>query len=152
MTSGPDQPFRGTDYQPLENAARAPDPYAPVDYPANLGLPPPVYPAPQPGYGAGYPYPANPYDPYRPTKPPGTSGVAIAALVISLLSLLFCGLTSIIGLILGLIGMRDTKRTGQDGYGVALAGAIIGGVPIVLWVLYWVVVVGVFASGFSYAP
>ena len=34
---------------------------------------------------------------------------------------------SIVGLILGVIAMRETKRTGQEGYGLALAGAIIGG-------------------------
>lgn len=138
MTSGPEQPYRG-------------DPNAPLDYPTstgwppNPGLPPPVYPAA--AYGSGYPYPAH--DPYRSARPPGTNGLATAALVVSLVSLVFCGLPSIIGLILGLIAMRDTRRTGQDGYGIALAGAIIGGLQIALWVLYWVVFVGIMASGFS---
>ena len=48
--------------------------------------------------------------------------------------------------------MRECKRTGQDGYGIALAGAIIGGLVAVLWVLYLVVVVGIYASGFQWAP
>ena len=112
----------------------------PVDYPADVGLPPPVYPG-----AAGYPG----YAPYPPTKPPGTNGKAIAALVTSLLGLVCCGLPSIAGLVLGVIGMRETKRTGQDGYGLALAGAVIGGLVtagLVLMVLLWI---GVIASGFS---
>ena len=49
-SSDPDQPFepfRGTEYPSLENSAgQQPDPNAPVDYPADAGLPPPVYPTP----------------------------------------------------------------------------------------------------------
>ncbi len=82
---------------PFEGAT--PDPYAPVDYPANYPpLPPPVYPAPYPPAGYPYPpYPGDPYDPYRPLKPPGTNGKAIAALVCSLAGMVFCGLPSIAG-------------------------------------------------------
>ncbi len=60
-------------------------------------------------------------------KPPGTNGKAIAALVTSLAGLLFCGLPSIAGIILGIVAMRETKRTGQDGFGLAVAGVAIGG-------------------------
>jgi hypothetical protein len=181
MTSGPEEPFRGTEYPPLENAASRPaDPYAPVDYPTDAGLPPPVYPAPYPGppgypgaptypaapgypsatgypgapgYPGGYPdypYRADPYDPYRPAKPPGTNGKAIAALVTALAGLLCCGLPSIAGPVLGIIAMRETKRTGQDGYGIALAGAIIGGLVAVLWVAYLVVIIAIAATSGSY--
>src|ERR671931_277330 len=107
-SSGPEEPSRASEYPSLENSGSQPDPFAPVDYPA-------------PGYytGAGY-------DPYRPMKPPGTNGKAIAALITSLVGLFCCGLPSIAGLVLGVIGMRETKRTGQDGYAIALIGAIIG--------------------------
>jgi hypothetical protein len=152
MSSGPEPPFLGPEYQPMDPASRAPDLNAPVDYPTYPGLPPPIYPTPYARYGAGYPYAANPYDPYRPMKPQGTNGWAIAALIISLVSLLFCGLTSIVGLIVGIIAMRDTKRTGQDGYGIALAAVLISSIPIVLWVLYWLFFVVIFASGFQWAP
>ena len=62
-SSDPDQPFRGTEYPSLEDSARQrqPEPNAPVDYPADAGLPPPVYPAPYPG-APGYP-PAPGYYP-----------------------------------------------------------------------------------------
>jgi hypothetical protein len=168
VTSGPDQPYAnpgGGEYRPLEDSPRQPDPYAPVDYPTNLGLPPPVYGPgysgppgypppgyPPPGYqpyAGGYPYATDPYDPYRAVKPLGTNGKAIAALATALAGLLFCGLPSIVGLFLGVIAMRETKRTGQDGYGIALAGTIIGGLVTVGWGLYLLLIIGLYASGWS---
>ena len=130
-----------------------PDPYAPVDYPANYPpLPPPVYQTPYP-QAAGYPYPpytGGPYDPYRPLKPPGTNGKAIAALVCSLSGLVFCGLPSIAGIILGILAMRETKRTGQDGFGLAVAGLAIGAVIVVLMLVYIAFMVFIVSSSTSY--
>jgi len=165
--SNPEQPFRGAEYPSLENAHPPVDPYAPVDYPTSYPtgyppLPPPVYPAPYTG-GPGYPqppypsypsypgYPGDPYDPYRPTKPPGINGKAVAALVTSLAGLIFCGLPSIAGVILGIIAMRETRRTGQDGYGLALAGVIVGALIVALIVVYIVVVALLAASSMSYS-
>jgi uncharacterized protein DUF4190 len=149
VTYPPEQPFRGAEYPPLERSTPPVDPYAPIDYPTGYPpLPPPVYPAPG-GYGfAG----VSPYDPYHQGKPPGTNGKAIAALVCALAGLMFCGLPSIAGLFLGPIAMRECRRTGQDGYGIALAGAIVGGIVTLLWVLYLVVIVGIAASGWQWAP
>jgi Domain of unknown function (DUF4190) len=161
MTYPPEQPFRGTEFPSLEHSRPPADPYAPVDYPATYPpLPPPVYPQPGPGYAGGYPgypggypgYPGDPYDPYRQGRPVGTNGKAIAALVTALAGLFFCGIPSIAGLILGIMAMRETKRTGQEGYGIALAGAIIGGLVTAGWILYWVLVIAVAASGVQYAP
>lgn len=158
-TSDPEQrpqPLGGTEYPSLENSEAHRDPNAPVDYPTDAGFPPPIYPPP---YPAGYPgYPGGPgaypggYDPYRPTKPPGTNGKAIAALVTSLVGLLCCGLPSIVGLILGIVAMRETKRTGQDGYAIALIGTIIGGLVVAGWVLYLLLTIGIYASGWQWAP
>jgi hypothetical protein len=58
--------------------------------------------------------------------------MAIAALVTSLVGLLFCGLPSIVGMVLGMVALGETKRTGQKGRGLALAGIIIGAVVIVV--------------------
>ncbi len=194
----PEQPFRGAEYPPLEDAAPvqdapplqdAPpgsDPYAPLDYPTGAGLPPPVYgnshpgyggppvppfgyppppgyPAGPPGYppppgypasatgyppyGGGYPYATDPYDPYRPVKPPGTNGKAIASLVSAVAGLVCFCLPSIVGLVLGIVAMRETRRTGQDGFGLALAGTIIGGLVTVGIAVYLLVMIGVIASG-----
>jgi len=179
VTSGPEQPFRGAEFPPLENSPQSSDPYAPVDYPTNPGLPPPVYgavfsgapgypPPSAPGYPPGYPppgypgappgyqpypgtypYGTDPYDPYRAMKPPGTNGKAIASIATSLAGLLFCGLPSIVGLVLGVIAMRETKRTGQDGYGLALGGTIVGGLVTAGWALYFLLLIGLMASGWS---
>jgi hypothetical protein len=132
----PSQPFGGTEYPSLENRESQTDPNPPVDYPMDAGLPPPVYPPPYPGQ-PGYPgYYPGAYDPYRPSKPPGTNGMAIASLVIALCSLILCcGATGFIGVILGIVGMRESKRTGQDGYGIALTGVIIGGICTAFWAL-----------------
>ena len=101
----------------------------PLDYPADAGLPPPVYPPPYPGYYQ--PHPAFP-----PRRPAGTNGKAIAALVTSLAGLVCCGLPSIVGLILGLAAMRETKRSGQDGYGLAVAAVVASTLIIVGYSLY----------------
>ena len=75
--------------------------------------------------------------------------MAVAALIVSVVSLVFCGLTSIVGLILGIVAMRDTKRSGQEGYGLALAGVIISAIPIALWVAYWLFFVVRFAGSLT---
>jgi hypothetical protein len=141
-------------YPPSPDGSPPPhDPYAPVDYPADYPpLPPPVYPTPYPP-AAGYPYPpyaGDPFDPYRPLKPPGTNGKAIAALVCSLSGLVFCGLPSIAGIILGIMAMRETKRTGQDGFGLAVAGLAIGAVIVALILLYIVFMVFIVSTTTSY--
>jgi hypothetical protein len=154
----PEQPFRGVEYPSIERYPPPPDPYAPVEYPGDYSpLPPPVYPQPAAGYPPPYPsypppypgYPPAPYGPYWAGKPPGTNGKAIAALVTAIAGLLFCGLPSIAGVILGVIAMRETKSTGQDGYGIALAGTIIGALAVVFFVLYIALMVIIAASGWQ---
>lgn len=121
MTSSePDHESGAVEYPPL-------DAQQPIDYAAQPGLPPPIYPPPPPGYpGAPGYYPA--YDPYRPATAPGTNGKAVASLVTSIAGWLCCAPLAIVGVILGVIAMRETKRTGQEGWGLALAGTIVGGV------------------------
>jgi hypothetical protein len=151
MSNPPEQPFRGAEYPPAEQFAPQPDPYAPVDYPTGYPqLPPPLYPQ-----GGSYPppYPGYaPYDPYHAGRPLGTNGKAIASLVTALGGLVFCGLPSIAGFILGIIAMRECKRTGQDGYGLALAGTIVGALVTVMIALYFVFIIGLAASGWQWAP
>lgn len=160
MTNPPDPPFRGMEYPSLENSPST-DPLAPLDYPASAGLPPPLYPTPQQG-PAGYPqpypaaasypapqgYPPYPRVPYPAYGHPGTSGMAIGALICSALGLVAC-LPAPVGLILGIMAMRETKRTGQDGYGLALSAVIIGGLitaGVVLYILFLIVMVAVAGS------
>lgn len=116
----------------------------PGGYPPPAAFPPPAgYPPvgayPPPGYPAGYP------------PPTGTNGLAIASLVLSLLGLTCYGVTSVIGVILGIVAMNQVKQSGQEGRGMALAGVIIGGVSIALWVIGIILYVAFFASLASYS-
>jgi hypothetical protein len=69
----------------------------------------------------------NPYDPYGGSVPQKTSGLAIASLVCSLCGIITCGITSLIGALLGLIGLITIgKDPARKGKGMAAAGLILG--------------------------
>lgn len=124
--------------------------YPPPPYPGS-GYPPPAAPPPSfSQYPNANPYAYDPYAQYAPARPPGTNGKAIGSLVTSLVGMLFCGLPAIVGVILGFMAMRETKQTGQEGYGLALAGVIVGALAMVGWLLY--VVVFVFVIAVSSSP
>lgn len=74
--------------------------------------------------------------PPAPTTPPppGTNGFAIASLVLGLTVI-----GSVLGLIFGIVGLSQTKRTGQKGGGLANAGTVISAI----WLLLGVVVVAI---------
>ncbi len=136
-TRGPEQPPDG--FRP-----------PPLDYPEDVGLPPPVYPPPYPGQpNAGY---YQPYPVYPPVKPPGTNGKALAALLISLAGLVCCGLPSIVGLVLGIIAMRETKRTGQDGFALAVAAVAVSALVMIGYLLYLLVTLVLYSSTWQWAP
>jgi hypothetical protein len=123
-------------------------PYASHTYGDVAGLPPPIYPPPPPGFfGLPEHYPAYPY---RPVKPPGTNGNAIAALVTSVAGLACCAPVAIVGLIFGVAAMRETKRTGQNGYGLALAGAIIGGLVLAAGLIVMVLYLALMVSNWQW--
>lgn len=130
------------------------------EYPSPSGFPPPPGPPgyggyPPPGYGGfppgppGYNSPPGPPSygvPYPgsygyPTAPPRTSKLAIISLVISLLGLI-CGvgiLFALAGIVLGAVAISQMKRTGERGYGQAVAGITIGVVTLafnLVWLLF----------------
>jgi hypothetical protein len=117
------------------------------DYPFEPVLPPPVYPPPGYPSAPGY-YPA--YDPYRPAMAPGTNGKAIASLVTSVAGWLCCAPLAVVGLVLGVIAMRETKRTGQEGYGMALAGTIIGGLFVAAGLIVMLLYIALMVSGWQW--
>ncbi|MFG1797514.1 DUF4190 domain-containing protein [Nocardia sp. NPDC049149] len=99
-------------------------------------------------YGQPQPYGYQPaYQPYGMAPQQGTNGMAIGALIASLAGFVTCGIGSIVGIILGVIGLNQVKQTGQDGRGMALAGIWIGVGAIVLTVLWFVVVIIAGVSG-----
>ena len=52
-----------------------------------------------------------------------------------------CGIPSVLGVVLGMVAMKQTKRTGQEGYGLALAGVIIGAVGLVVFLVFWILII-----------
>lgn len=91
--------------------------------PAQFGAPPPGY-GPYPG--GYYPAPDHPGDYWsHEGVQSGTNGMAIAALITSFTGL-FCCVGGIVAIVLGTIALDQIKRTRQDGYGMAVAGIVIG--------------------------
>jgi hypothetical protein len=123
-----------------------PSSYAPPGAPAPgyppAGYPPPGY--PQAGYQqAGFPPPGYP--------PPGWSRPTNT---MAILSLVLAFVFAPAGLVLGIIARKQIRRTGEDGDGLALAGAIVGGIFTGIYVLMIVFMIIAFsaASSYSYGP
>jgi hypothetical protein len=149
----PDQPGSkppweppATDYPPYAPPGYSPEyqagypPQYPPEYPAPPGPPPPGYgqppgyggppysPGPPPGYGpppyqGGY-YPPDYLGGYGP-QGAGTNGLAVASLIASFTGILCC-IGSIVAIVLGGIALSQIKQTRQEGYGLAVAGIVIG--------------------------
>lgn len=52
---------------------------------------------------------------------------------------LLCGVGSIIGIVLGVIAINQIKKTRQGGYGLAVAGIVVGVASLVIsivWMTY----------------
>ncbi len=61
-----------------------------------------------------------------PPRPSGTSGLAIASLILGILGLFL--FTAVLAIIFGVIALRETRRSGQGGRGLAIAGISIAAV------------------------
>ena len=146
---------------PAYTGYETPSGYPPPGY-SPPGYPPPGY-APQPGYQppappqGGYPpqY-GGAYPPSAPPPPPqfggqpypggynysgpqaGTNTLAISSLVASVVGLL-CGIGSIVGIVLGVLALNQIKKTRQAGYGLAMAGIVVGVATLIIsliWTIY----------------
>jgi prepilin-type processing-associated H-X9-DG protein len=62
--------------------------------------------------------------------PQKTNGLAIASLVLGILGFISCGVTALIGLILGIVSMNQVRKSNgtQGGGGIALAGTVVSAV------------------------
>lgn len=108
----PPQPYPGSPYAGGQNTGGQYD----APYP-----PPPPQGAPYPGwYGA---------------PDPGTNTLAVGSLVASVVGLL-CGIGAIVGIVLGVIALNQIKQTRQGGYGLAVAGIIVGIGTLLLSVIF----------------
>ncbi len=89
-------------------------------------------------------YPQQPYGQYQAPPP---RGMSIASLVLGLVSIFtgFTGVVPILGLILGVIGLKREPA----GKSMAIAGLIINALALIGWILLIIVVVvigGMFAT------
>ena len=145
--SGP-APADDPNQTPGEQPSQAPPPYG--QQPPPYGQQPPPY-AQQGEYGQQYgappPYGQQPgYGPggFGPAK---TSPLAIVSLVLGILgiccsSLFVVGIAAVVTGFLGRKQVNESQGTVKGG-GMALAGMILGGIAILLGLVYWVL----FASG-----
>lgn len=70
----------------------------------------------------------------QPLPSAKTSGLAIASLVLGIFGIFTCGLTAIVGLILGIVGLCAINKRAEQlkGKGLAIAGIITSAILIVL--------------------
>lgn len=115
----------------------APGPIPPDQVPPGSYLPASPFPGQAPG---GYQPPPVPGH-WSPPQAPGfvpvtrTNGLAIASLVLGVLWLVWVG--SLVGLILGLVALKQIKRRNEGGRGIAIAGVVLS----ILWLLVLVIAV-----------
>ena len=134
-SSGHDAPITPPD-APASTGYEPPSGYPPPGYPPQYGgpYPPPSAPPPPPQFG-GQPYPGG-YN--QPSPQAGTNTMAISSLVASVVGLL-CGIGSIVGIVLGVVALNQIKQTRQAGYGLAVAGIVVGVATLIIsmiWAIY----------------
>jgi hypothetical protein len=142
----PQQPYADPYAQPQPTSGN-PYPTSGSPYPGSPGYPPPGYPPaqqyPVAGYGA-------------PMQQSQTNVMAIIALVLGIVGIpLVCcygigAALGIAGIVLGLLGMKKAPELGGNGRGMALAGAICGGVAVLIAVGLWVLVFALGMGSFTY--
>jgi hypothetical protein len=153
-------------YEPSPPAYETPSAYPPPSGYPPPSYPPPGYPPPAPGgYGApGYPeptpyypgpqgggaFPPPPLPPQYggtpgpggygyPAPPSGTNTLAISSLVTSVLGFIpLCGwILSIVGIVLGIVALTQIKQSRQGGYGLAVAGIVVGAATMVISIIFY---------------
>lgn len=114
--------------------------YPPTAYQAPEVTSAPPVSGPSGGYAApAYGYPGYPGYGYGPPAAQTTNGLAIASLVCSLAGLLTCGVSALVGAILGHVAKRQIRDRGEGGGGLATAGVISGWI---IFGLHVVVIIG----------
>jgi len=108
----------------------------------SVSPPPPGAPIP-PGYGYPPPGMMPPYY-YPGYQVRRTNGLAIAALVCGICGFIYL-IPAILGIVFGCVALRQTKRDGTDGRGMAIAGIVTGSAWVALVVVV-IVAVSIAAS------
>jgi len=147
--SDPEQPNYYSSPQPQASAPQAPvnqGPYPQGPYPQN------PYQPQQNQYGYSQnPYMAQNQQAYnQPVYQQGSTNVlAVIALVAGIAQVILSFIGAIAAVVLGHIALAQIKKTGDNGYGLALTGLILGYLGIVLSVLFIGYLVVVSAAGYS---
>lgn len=69
-----------------------------------------------------------------PVEGAKTSGMAIASLILGICSIFTCGLSAIVGLVLGIVGLRSIRKSQGwlKGAGLAIAGIAVSGTALLM--------------------
>ncbi|CAN5294849.1 hypothetical protein BH09ACT6_BH09ACT6_14100 [soil metagenome] len=80
--------------------------------------------------------------PYTAGSPvaPKTNVLAIVALVLSIIGF------TVVGIILGFVGLNQIKKTGESGRGLAIAAIVIGFIELVFGIILVIVYVAALAT------
>ncbi|MEA9984519.1 MULTISPECIES: DUF4190 domain-containing protein [Subtercola] len=73
-----------------------------------------------------------------------TNILAIVGLVLSIIGF------TVIGIILGFVGLNQIKKTGESGRGIAIAAIIVGFAELIIGAIYIVVVIAAATSVSTY--
>ncbi len=93
------------------------------------------------------------FNPNVQPEPQKVNGLALAGMIVGIvgalgLSYFFC-ITSIVGLILSIIGLNKVKEC-KSGKGFAIAGIIVSAVSLFFWGLFWLMIFSGMFSSCSY--
>lgn len=89
----------------------------------------------------------------RPQTARPTNGMAIASLVMGILSFTFLPLIgNILAIIFGFVAKDQIKKTHEDGDGLALAGILIGAIPLIiaLVIIAVVIIIALVSASFKW--
>lgn len=70
---------------------------------------------------------------------PNTNGTAVMALVATLVPLPF--VSGILGVVLGIFGLREIRKYGQTGAAIAVAAIVLGGIQLAIVIISLLVIV-----------
>lgn len=90
--------------------------------------------------------------PYYPQQFP-MSGLSVASLILAIAGVIFSwyilAIPSILGLIFGILALKQVKRGGYRGYGLAIAGIIISIIILVIYIIAFIMAMVLLSSAFN---
>ena len=130
-------PYGGAPQSNPYGSAPPPSPYTPPPTPPTNPYGAPQFnPSSVPGYGGGPQYGGAPGYPGAPAK---TDGMSIGALVASILGFCTC-IGFVVGIVLGIIGLRRTKDGRAGGRGLAISAIVIGAIGLALYIVGGIII------------